>query len=234
MRAPRYVHDTRVHNRQAAQEVVPWVMRRLAPRTVIDVGCGTGSWLAVFAEHGCEILGLEGESVADELLVIPRARFRVVDLEKEIEPPGRFDFALCLEVAEHLSAPAGRRLVRLLCSASDAILFGAAVPGQGGENHINEQWPDYWQRTFEEEGFSFEDEIRWQFWRNERVEWWYRQNMFIARRTGGTTERALSVVHPGLLDKKARAIEDFYQGRLPLRTAAIVALRGFLAAVRRR
>jgi hypothetical protein len=53
----------------------------------------------------------------------------------------RFDLALCLEVAEHLPAAAGDSLVRRLASVGARILFSAAIPGQGGRNHVNEKWP---------------------------------------------------------------------------------------------
>jgi SAM-dependent methyltransferase len=225
MSGPRYVHDRATHNRRAAEEVVPFVMECYRPESVIDVGCGTGSWLSVFEDHGCRILGLEGEAVADGLLDIPRACFQVVDLEADVPPPGRFDLAICLEVAEHLTEPAGQRLVGMLTDAADVVLFSAAVPGQGGDNHLNERWPDYWQDLFEARGFACDDGIRWEFWQNDAVDWWYRQNMFIARRSSEKTPRLTRVTHPMLLAKKVRAVEDFYQGKVPLRTGVLVFLR---------
>lgn len=167
------------------------------------------------------MLGLDGADIPDDL-EIPREGFRVVDLEQPVDPPGRYDVALCLEVAEHLTEAAGRRLVPFLTSASDLIVFSAAVPGQGGTNHLNEQWPGYWQELFAEYGFRFEDEIRWRFWNDQEIEWWYRQNMFIARRGEGESPPVRPVVHPRLLEKKVRqnshAVNDFYYGRVPVRT----------------
>lgn len=226
MSRPRYVHDRETHNRRAAAEIVPWLMERLEPERVVDFGCGTGSWLSVFRDHGCQILGLEGEVVGDDLLEIPRDRVRVVDLESEMRAPGRFDLALCLEVAEHLSPAAGERLVELLTKCSDAILFSAAVPGQGGDHHVNERWPAHWQRLFARRGYSCDDAIRWAFWENDSVDWWYRQNMFVARRSDGTGgPPLLPVVHPRLLEKKVRTVDDFYRGRVRLRTGLVVFLR---------
>jgi SAM-dependent methyltransferase len=211
--------------------VVPWLLDRYAPRSVLDVGCGLGTWAAVFADHGCDVLGLDWVEIPDELLEIPRAQFRVVDLEGSVELPQRYDLALCLEVAEHLSEPAGRRLVRLLSSVSDVLVFSAAVPGQGGQYHINEQWPAYWQALFRAQGFRFEDEIRWRFWDDEEIEWWYRQNMFIVRRDEATSPRVHAVVHPRLLETK---VEEFHRGWVPLRVAAVAFARALGSAVRRR
>ncbi len=230
----RYSHDTETHNQRAALQVVPYLLERFAPNSVIDVGCALGSWLAVFAAEGCEILGLEGEDVADELLEIPRQRVRVVDLEEDLEIPGHFDLALALEVAEHLTEAGGRRLVSLLTSVADIIVFSAAVPGQGGDNHLNEQWPEYWQRLFAEHGFVLEDEIRWQFWQNEEVAWWYGQNMFIVRReeVDSHLDQVTPVIHPRLLEKKTRTIDDLYQGRIPLRSGVLIFLRSLMNAIR--
>lgn len=234
MSEPRYVHDAETHSRASPLEVVPRLVELLEPASVLDVGCGRGAWLSVFREHGCEILGLEGERIPDDLLLIPRARIRRVDLEEEAEPPGRFDLAVSLEVAEHLSPDAGERLVELLTGAADAVLFSAAVPGQGGQNHINERWPSHWVERFRRRGFAVDDAIRWRFWENESVEWWYRQNMFLARRREPAGGSVRSVVHPRLLEKKARIIDDFYHGRVPLRTGVIVFVRSLLNALFRR
>jgi SAM-dependent methyltransferase len=229
---PRYVHDVETHNRRAPEQVVPWLLEHVSAATVLDVGCGLGTWAAVFADHGCSVLGLEGEDVPDELRQIPRDRFRVADLEGPLPSVGRFDLAICLEVAEHVSAPAGDRLIDFLTSAADTILFSAALPGQGGENHLNEQWPAYWQERFESRGFHIDDAIRWRFWDDDRVDWWYRQNMFLARRGTSGADPVKAVVHPRLLEKKVRAVEAFYRGAVPLRTGLLVFWRSVLHALR--
>lgn len=230
-RRPRYVHDTETHNRRAARRVVPWIMERLAPERVVDVGCGLGTWAAVFLEHGCDVLGLDGPWVPGDLLALPPERFREVDLEGDVEVPGRFDLAVCLEVAEHLPEEAAPRLVELLTSTADTILFSAAVPGQGGDGHLNERWPAYWQELFRRRGFGFEDEVRWAFWDDDAVEWWYRQNLFLVRRGLEGEEAARPVVHPGLLAKKVGTVDDLYAGRVPLRSAAIVFARALARVV---
>jgi 2-polyprenyl-3-methyl-5-hydroxy-6-metoxy-1,4-benzoquinol methylase len=61
-----------------------------------------------------------------------------LDLEKE------FDLVVSLEVAEHLPASAADQFVNTLVKHGKKILFSAAIPGQGGQDHLNEQWPDYW------------------------------------------------------------------------------------------
>jgi hypothetical protein len=46
----------------SARVIVPLVMELTHPRSVIDVGCGNGSWLSVFNKHGVEdFLSVDGE-----------------------------------------------------------------------------------------------------------------------------------------------------------------------------
>jgi hypothetical protein len=60
-----------------------------------------------------------------------------------------------------------------------AKLFSAAIPGQGGDHHVNEQWPSYWQSKFKKYGYCFHDILRWKIWNHPDVDLWYKQNMFI-------------------------------------------------------
>lgn len=120
-----------------------------------------------------------------------------------------YDLAVCLEVAEHLPAGAGDGLVRTLCDLAPVVLFSAAVPGQGGHGHLNEQWPDYWTERFRPRGRHVSGDLRWRIWNDDRIEPWYRQNLLVAatdiavadledadEHLGGFDSNPLSVVHP--------------------------------------
>src|SRR5204862_3532668 len=139
---------------RSARAVVPLVMELVRPASVLDVGCGLGTWLAAFAEAGvADFLGMDGDYVDRAKLKIPAERFRAADLTNPPSPGRTFDLAVCLEVAEHLPEKASPRLVELLATAAPVVLFSAALPGQGGTRHINEQWPAFWQRLFAARGF---------------------------------------------------------------------------------
>lgn len=69
-----------------------------------------------------------------------------------------------------------------LASASDFIVFLAAIPFQGGKNHVNEQWPSYWEALFKKNNYVFLDIIRKQVWNDDKISVWYRQNAFLAVR----------------------------------------------------
>jgi len=167
-------------NLRSAQAVVPLINCLIQPQSVVDVGCGSGVWLSVFREHGVkQILGIEGSHVDGSWLRIPMDCIRFIDLSHPFELQETFDLAICLEVAEHLPPKSASFLVQSLVRLAPIILFSAAIPLQGGAHHINEQWPDYWRKLFEQCHFRRLDLIRKEIWKNPEVKSWYRQNMFL-------------------------------------------------------
>jgi SAM-dependent methyltransferase len=165
---------------RSARAMVPLVVRLLSVRSVADIGCGDGSWLAVFRELGVEeIFGIDGEYVDPSLLQIPRDCFKVFDLTKAFDLGRVFDLAVSLEVAEHLPADSAPVFVESLTRLAPTVLFSAAIPFQGGTHHINEQWPDKWVDLFREHDYLPIDCIRKRVWQNDAVEWWYAQNILL-------------------------------------------------------
>ena len=134
-----YYETLRQGGRRSAEAVLPRVFDLAAPRSIIDFGCGDGTWLAAAIRLGAtDVLGVDGAWVPTDALQIPPSRFRAVDLSAPLDLGRRFDLAFCLEVAEHLPSCAAPVLVRTLASHAPLILFSAAVPFQGGEDHVNE------------------------------------------------------------------------------------------------
>lgn len=165
---------------RSAEIIVPILRPLIRPDSVIDVGCGHGAWLKAFQQQGArELRGLDGDYVDRAQFLVDPGCFTAVDLNQPVKIYQRFDLAICLEVAEHLPESAAAGLVQLLTSVSSFVLFSAAIPGQRGPGHINEQWPSYWKGLFHERGFQRLDPVRRHIWRNDRVQWWYRQNMFL-------------------------------------------------------
>lgn len=125
---------------------------RWSPTSAVDVGCGTGLILARLAEYGVAIRGLEGSRSAIRISPV-RDRIKRWNLERPVPHIGAFDIAVCTEVAEHLPAHAAGTLVASLVSLSNIVIFTAAVPGQGGRHHLNEQPHGYWESLFAAHGF---------------------------------------------------------------------------------
>jgi hypothetical protein len=164
----------------SAKVIAPLVCDLIQPRRVVDVGCGRGAWLSAFSECGVDLIhGLDGEYVGRDTLVIPLASFTPTSLDHLTELPGAYDLAICLEVLEHLSPRSGANVVAALTRAAPVVLFSAAIPGQGGTGHVNEQWPEYWCNLFAGQGFRFLDPIRPRIREDRRVRFWYRQNILM-------------------------------------------------------
>ncbi len=174
-------YDTyRIASRNSASKIVPIVLKLLSPCSVVDIGCGLGTWLSVFRENGVQdIVGLDGEFVNQERLLIPRDRFIPHDLSLPIRLGRTFDLVISMEVAEHLPEGFAAGFIESLTQLGKAILFSAAIPYQGGTGHVNEQWPEYWAALFAQHNYRALDCIRPAVWDDPSVASYYAQNSFV-------------------------------------------------------
>jgi len=216
-------------------------------RSVVDVGCGAGTWLSYFANKGFRVLGIDGNMLPPEEMMIPADRFRRQNLEESVSAPEVFDLCMCLEVAEHLTSGRAASVVVDLCNLGDIVLFGAAIPGQDGTHHINCQWQSYWIDLFEQQGFTAFDLIRPTFWNDSRVEWWYLQNtlVFVRKQRSDLTKAAadflekrridgvLDVVHPRALEVHHYSTR-MYSSEPSARESLRLAGKAIAKAIRRR
>jgi SAM-dependent methyltransferase len=167
-------------SRRSAEIVVPILASALRPKSVVDFGCGRGAWLKVWAQNGIDdLMGLDGPYVPRESLLIEDTRFREADLTREIDLGRRFDLAVSLEVGEHLPTAAAPVFVRNICRAAPLVAFSAAVPGQGGEHHINEQSYEFWRSLFGANRYRAFDFVRPRVDHAKAVEPWYRYNILL-------------------------------------------------------
>jgi SAM-dependent methyltransferase len=187
------------------------------PASVIDFGCGVGSWLYAAEKLGVgSLIGLDGPWVDRAQLLTPAIDFHTVDFSTLSHVEQSCDLAISVEVAEHLDQACADRFVALLAGSADLVVFGAAVPGQGGTNHINEQWQSYWIEKFSVQGFRCIDYFRPTLWDDTDVEYWYRQNTFLFVRSsrlaaypfvdGLDQAFVTDVVHPELFQKKRKPV----------------------------
>lgn len=150
-------------------------------RTILDVGSGVGAWLKAARDinPAIDVTGTDHPGVKGPNLLIPPANFVGNDLSQSFDLDQRFDMAISLEVAEHLPARAAGILIENLVRHSSTVLFSAAVPGQGGTSHVNEQWPEYWVKKFAAHGYRCYDVVRPMIWENDSIQFWYRQNTLL-------------------------------------------------------
>jgi len=210
----KYVHKNEVHNINASGEVVPILVDLFNPQSVLDVGCGIGTWLKSFTNAGVsKILGLDGDYVNRDLLnnYISLEQFQATDLNNPFNLEQKFDLVISLEVAEHLPESSAQYFVESLCKHGDLIVFSAALPGQGGQNHLNEQYKSYWIQKFDLLGYRAFDLLRPRIWDNIKVDWWYKQNIIVFSNKDLSHLKVkeypfFDVIHPGLLSQNLEYI----------------------------
>jgi hypothetical protein len=109
----------------AAAGLLPQLAAEIPIRSVLDVGCARGVWLAWWLRHGAsDVVGVDGPYVT-------------------------------------------------------LILFSAAIPGQGGEHHVNEQPWEYWRHKFAAHEFELFDFVRPRARFDQSIYFCYRFNSFL-------------------------------------------------------
>lgn len=170
------------------------------PLSVVDIGCGQGAWLREAEALGSlKLKGYDGNWVDKDALLSKNIDFTAVDLAKnDLLLKEKYDLCISVEVAEHLPETSAAGFVRLLCGASDVIVFSAAIKYQGGTDHVNEQRQSYWIKLFEANGYDCLDLFRPAIWENSGVKLWYRQNLFLFLNRGAELAK-----NPGLRNTAA-------------------------------
>ncbi len=164
---------------RSAGRIVPLVAAALPVTSIADFGCGQGAWLQAWQGIGAEILGLDGPYVDRSRLLIPETAFLPSDLAASIDLHRKFDLVQSLEVAEHLPRACADAFVGVLTRHADAVLFSAAVPGQGGEHHVNEQPLAFWRGLFAARGYHAVDLVRPAVRGDAQVQRWYGCNTIL-------------------------------------------------------
>lgn len=212
----------------SAKLVVPTIIELFQPNSAIDIGCGIGTWCEALAEAGVtDTFGLDGPWIERERFALGPERFIAFDFdksEKPFRPPlprPHFDLLVSFEFLEHVDPAHAADIVQFMAATADIVVAGAAPPGQGGKNHVNEQWPSYWAGLFAAHGFVAFDALRPLIWNLSGVEPWYLQNPIcyfkgsvpahIVTRAEQAAIQQLhappSLVHPELLRRKTSALK---------------------------
>ena len=192
------LYDQKFYNRQidgslkSAKEYIRYLSDLFNFKSVIDFGCGRGTWLKGFEEIGVnKLVGLDGFWNNQENMLSQKIIFKQTDLNKSIKIDEKFDLALSLEVAEHLEPSSSKLFIKSITSSSDLIMFGAAFLAQPGTNHINTRLHSFWAHIFSEYSFKVYDIFRPEFCGNNKIMPWYQQNTFLYVRAGSKYEEDL-------------------------------------------
>jgi SAM-dependent methyltransferase len=229
----KYLHEEELHNLESPDKIVTHLINLFNPQSVLDIGCGLGTFLFAFKQKSVsKVMGVDGAWVDRELLkkYLNNDEFLEADLEKPLDLNRKFDLALCLEVAEHLSESSANVLVSSLTRHSDTIIFSAAIPLQGGQNHINEQWLHYWADKFKSHGYYPQDMVRPLIWDDKGVFYWYKQNILVfskvgAEATNPASPTFMNIIHPELYLRKMTELNSIFDGNYPISGVAMIFIR---------
>lgn len=211
---------------RSAKEIIPKTIDLLKPISItsaIDFGCGVGTWLKAFLDNGGELVkGIDFGSHDDDQLYIDKESFINMDLTEKIDLKETFDTCFSLEVAEHIEEKQADVFVQNLCRHSNIILFSAAVTGQGGTNHVNEQPQSYWVKKFEAVGYEHYDIIRPEVWNNNNIEPWYKQNIMLYIKSdmditkcafnSNDIQHPIDIIHPDSFNQLRKEYEYLSNG----------------------
>ena len=160
------------YNYRSAKIILPILFNRYKPNSIIDIGCGIGTWLKAANELGVnKFIGIDGNEIEENFLLVSRKYIKIDNLETHKNTNNeKYDLAISVEVAEHLHNNCSVNFAETLTSYSDVILFSAAIPYQEGEHHINCQPPQFWVDIFKKYGYDCYD------FRNDLMNMWEKIN----------------------------------------------------------
>jgi SAM-dependent methyltransferase len=190
---PHKAYDTGFYERQmvgsylSASKIVSHLNGYFSPQSVVDVGCGRGTWLKAFKENGASnLVGFDGPWNAQQDMIDQDIIYQEAELNDplSLDLKNRFDLAVTLEVAEHLKPESSHDFISALTSLSDVVLFSAAYTKQDGKDHINEREHSFWAKLFAEHKYRPFDLFRPVFWGDPDVRFWYQQNCFLYVKDG--------------------------------------------------
>ena len=141
-----------------APEVWAELLSVYEPRKVLDLGSGEGQIARWFADHGCDVLAIDGASEAVRACHERGLRAEQVDLTVQKPALEPLDMIWCSEFVEHIEE---RYLPNILETFDTArvVALTHAIPGDEGYHHVNCQNPDYWIALMEQRGFRYASEL---------------------------------------------------------------------------
>lgn len=159
-----FFYEEHIKLKSGYEELASIIFSRFHPKSVCDFGCGNGFLIQFLAEKGVEVSGFEGSEASLDLMDSSlREKVRIKDLRVAIDT-NVHELVISTEVAEHLPKKASPVLVQNLTStASKAIVFSAAQPGQWGDGHINCQPKEFWIKLFASRGWTYDETATTEF-----------------------------------------------------------------------
>ena len=117
-------------------------------KKIIDLGCGTGEYVKFLKNNNINAIGVDN---CDSCKNIEKW-----DLTKLYNNPA--DYVQSFEVGEHIPKKYESVFIKNICNnAKKGIILSWALPGQGGDGHVNEKSTKYIISMIEKNGFKLNE-----------------------------------------------------------------------------
>jgi SAM-dependent methyltransferase len=140
------------------KKILDIILQEIKPKSVLDVGCGTGVSLNYYIQNGIDAYGVENSNLAIKQSKNP-GKIIKHNLNKELNLNKKFDLVWCFEVIEHIHLDYEKNILKTLSNHSNIIILSAARPGQGGHGHFNEQPREYWIERFNAMAYDYDEAL---------------------------------------------------------------------------
>lgn len=150
------------------------------PRTMADVGCGSGMYCKEFATFGWNVVGYEGTK--DVISLGEYDKIIQIDLTTKLKVP-KYDLTICLEVGEHIPKKHEKRFLDNLCLfvKKDLILSWAPEGQYSASGHVNCRPREYIIAELEKRNL-FYHKLKSEFLRKDASFSWFQNNLMVFMR----------------------------------------------------
>ena len=157
------------------QEIVS-MLKNSGFNTVVDFGCGPGKYVKQLLEAGFECNGYDGNPHTIEYT---DGLCQILDLSESFHLENKFECVISLEVGEHIPKEYEQVFINNITNhAKNLLICSWAVPGQGGDGHVNCQTNGYVIGEIENRGFSLNENLTNRL-RDSSSLSWFKNTLFV-------------------------------------------------------
>ena len=149
-------------------------------KTVVDLGCGMGTYVQHFKKNNLNASGYDGNPNTPELT---NNTCGILDLSKPYKFNTPFSWVMSLEVGEHLPKEFEDTFINNLHNNNKyGIVLSWAIKGQGGDGHFNEQNNDYIKSKICKLGYINDIKAEKQLRKHSSLGW-FKNTIMVFRKT---------------------------------------------------
>ncbi len=129
-------------------------------KKILEIGCSIGAVSSLLVEKGFDVYAsdISEYAVKKAKKLTPNVKFSVIDIQKKITLPVKFDYIIAFEVVEHLENPEkGIQNIYEALEAKGKAVISTPYPYKWNfrdPTHINVKYPQAWVTMMRDAGFK--------------------------------------------------------------------------------